>query len=443
VPIPNEADAPYADQSEIDHVDIQSMERVAAGYVVFSGGVVTAQGTPDGTVAVSSGTARMNGSSKTITGGNVSVITGSANPDGTTAAAGDSTLARFSLVTLNASSQLGVIHGSLAALSPNNDGSYLAVFPSVSSTVLVLAAVFVPPNTSTVSSSQIQDKRILGSVDALHDRDHLISGSTHTGTLSVAQGLGKPQALTGAVSATNYVGGTASVAPTTGTFAVGDYVVTQDGKIWVCTSAGTPGTWTQVGGAGGSVATDAIFDAAGDLVQGTGANTSARLARGSSFTDSLMVSGTSLAWIPSMVRKTADETVTSSATLQNDDHLFWAIGTGSEIWFFQMFLAITSSSVTPDFKCGFTVPAGTTMRWAAHGETTGWSRITAGNGAMLSDSGTVTAGSISGTEALELKGWVFGSTTAGNVQFQWAQNTSDGAGVTIEDNSLLLLTRLA
>lgn len=49
--------------------------------------------------------------------------------------------------------------------------------------------------------------------------------------------------LTGAVAAARFVGGTASGAPTTGTFAVGDFVVDQVGAMWVCTVAGTPGTW--------------------------------------------------------------------------------------------------------------------------------------------------------------------------------------------------------
>lgn len=62
---------------------------------------------------------------------------------------------------------------------------------------------------------------------------------------------GSPAALTGATAATRYVGGTASGAPTTGTFAVGDFAIDQTGKVWVCTTAGTPGTWTQVGGGGG------------------------------------------------------------------------------------------------------------------------------------------------------------------------------------------------
>ena len=55
--------------------------------------------------------------------------------------------------------------------------------------------------------------------------------------------------LTGAVTAVRYVGGTATVAPTTGTFAVGDFVISVNGSLWVCTVAGSPGTWVQ----GGSV----------------------------------------------------------------------------------------------------------------------------------------------------------------------------------------------
>ena len=57
--------------------------------------------------------------------------------------------------------------------------------------------------------------------------------------------------LTGAVAATRYVGGTTSGAPASGTFAVGDFVVDQTGKLWICTTAGTPGTWTQVGAGAG------------------------------------------------------------------------------------------------------------------------------------------------------------------------------------------------
>lgn len=53
--------------------------------------------------------------------------------------------------------------------------------------------------------------------------------------------------LTGSVTAVRYVGGTATVAPTTGAHSVGDVVVSVNGHMWICTSAGTPGTWVELG----------------------------------------------------------------------------------------------------------------------------------------------------------------------------------------------------
>ncbi|HJQ08017.1 MAG TPA: right-handed parallel beta-helix repeat-containing protein [Candidatus Saccharimonadales bacterium] len=48
---------------------------------------------------------------------------------------------------------------------------------------------------------------------------------------------------TGATAATRYAGGTVSGAPSSGTFLLGDFVIDQTGNIWICTAAGTPGTW--------------------------------------------------------------------------------------------------------------------------------------------------------------------------------------------------------
>ena len=59
----------------------------------------------------------------------------------------------------------------------------------------------------------------------------------------------QPFALTGATQTSRYVGATASGAPTSGTFAVGDFVVDQTGSIWICTTAGTPGVWVQTAAA--------------------------------------------------------------------------------------------------------------------------------------------------------------------------------------------------
>lgn len=51
--------------------------------------------------------------------------------------------------------------------------------------------------------------------------------------------------LTGATAAARWVGATTTGSPASGTFSVGDWITTQDGKIFICTVAGTPGTWVQ------------------------------------------------------------------------------------------------------------------------------------------------------------------------------------------------------
>lgn len=77
-------------------------------------------------------------------------------------------------------------------------------------------------------------------------------------------------ALTGATQASRYVGSTTSGAPASGTFAVGDYIVARDGHMFVCTAAGTPGTWADVGaGASG------ISQLTGDVTAGPGSGSQA------------------------------------------------------------------------------------------------------------------------------------------------------------------------
>jgi len=119
-----------------------------------------------------------------------------------------------------------IVHGTAAAIGA-------AATAIRSDATIVTFDVTAPPDVAAAGA--------VGSVAFAARRDH-----THGG-------LGLPISLTGAVAATRYVGGTASIAPTTGTFAIGDFVITQAGSIYTCVGAGSPGTWTQVsGGAGGA-----------------------------------------------------------------------------------------------------------------------------------------------------------------------------------------------
>lgn len=70
-----------------------------------------------------------------------------------------------------------------------------------------------------------------------------------------ADGYLSTQGLVGATAATRWVGATMSGAPVSGAFLAGDFVIDQTGALWVCTAAGSPGSWSSVAGGGVSAIT--------------------------------------------------------------------------------------------------------------------------------------------------------------------------------------------
>lgn len=53
----------------------------------------------------------------------------------------------------------------------------------------------------------------------------------------------RAQASGASTGSGGYVGATSSGAPSSGTFVTGDFLVSTDGTVWVCTAGGSPGTW--------------------------------------------------------------------------------------------------------------------------------------------------------------------------------------------------------
>lgn len=78
---------------------------------------------------------------------------------------------------------------------------------------------------------------------------NLLTGVMNDQAVTIANTLAatavQASGLSGATATGRYVGVTSSGAPASGTFAVGDWVTTRDGRIWMCTVAGSPGTWVQ------------------------------------------------------------------------------------------------------------------------------------------------------------------------------------------------------
>lgn len=143
---------------------------------------------------------------------------------------------------------------------------------------------------------------------------------------------------------------------------------------------------------------------------------------------------------PLYARKTADETVNNSATLQNDDHLFVTV-TANVVYLLTGRLAFNGNA-TADVKIGWTFPSGLTMRYTGTGFSAAGTFI---NPALIqTDTPGFGAGALSGTtdDAVVLNGLVIVGGTGGTLQMQWAQNTANASNTIMRANSFISLDPL-
>ena len=137
------------------------------------------------------------------------------------------------------------------------------------------------------------------------------------------------------------------------------------------------------------------------------------------------------------VRKSADESLTSDAVLQDDDELLFAIG-ANETWIFQFNLMYTTLA-TPDIQFAVTAPTGATCDYAG-------GSIDMGDGAGSTTCGgavAVVGGSATANSPLYVYGAIANGSTAGTVRLQWAQNTSNSNATTIHRGSSLSAFRVS
>ncbi len=145
--IPNEASATYPAQAAPDSIDFAMMMDAFAGRGVLSGCAVTAQGTPNMTVAVAAGLVRYGSLSGYVLGGNVTIQ------------AADATSARFDLICADGTT--GALLAPTSGATGKGTPAANPVFPAIPANAVVLAAVYVPANATTITSAQIIDKRIV------------------------------------------------------------------------------------------------------------------------------------------------------------------------------------------------------------------------------------------------------------------------------------------
>lgn len=146
-------------------------------------------------------------------------------------------------------------------------------------------------------------------------------------------------------------------------------------------------------------------------------------------------------WEPkglTFVRKTADEVVNDSNTLQDDDALKFSIA-ASETWVAEFFVHFTTS-LAGDIKFAVTVPSGATIRGAVSQQTGTANQNPSYLGIDTSGQARIVLADAEGATALRMvhiPATVVNSTTAGDVQLQWAQNTADAVDTKVYTNSWL------
>ncbi len=138
-----------------------------------------------------------------------------------------------------------------------------------------------------------------------------------------------------------------------------------------------------------------------------------------------------------ITRKTSDETVNNSTTLQNDNHLLASVASNTTYHF--KFVVIHIGNGTADFKAAITVPTGTALLWGMT------------NARVTEDSalGGAKAVDVSGTPIAmqgdtiriiqEFTGTARVGGTSGNLQLQWTQNTATVVNTIVKADSFLML----
>lgn len=149
---------------------------------------------------------------------------------------------------------------------------------------------------------------------------------------------------------------------------------------------------------------------------------------------------------PLWALKTANETVTSSAVLQNDDQLFLSPAVSTTYDLELCIYHFVAGSII-DMNAAFTFPANATLSIGALGPdtslgaglTNSTGQYAAGAGDTSTPTLTISFGSGSNIFSM-IKGTLVMGATTGTLQFQWCQNSSNAAGLTIYAGSYLKLT---
>ncbi len=133
------------------------------------------------------------------------------------------------------------------------------------------------------------------------------------------------------------------------------------------------------------------------------------------------------------VVRTADTTITTDTTLGDDLQLKATLDI-SKHYHFELKLW-HQSHTTPDFKFDFTLPSGATGDYAV----TAYDPLISSNTVAHNITSVIATTTSNVTQYSVITGRIIMSTTAGQIVFRWAQNTSSGSDTIVLKGSTLII----
>jgi len=141
--------------------------------------------------------------------------------------------------------------------------------------------------------------------------------------------------------------------------------------------------------------------------------------------------------------KTATESVTSSTTLQNDDHISFSVASSGTYALRGFLYYDGAADIAGGLKMFWTGPASSTLNWANFGPNQGsLSSYNVVIETLASSPRSVGTNATTGM-SLQPTGVFTSGGSAGTLQFQWAQQTSNATATRILVGSWMSLTRMA
>ena len=145
---------------------------------------------------------------------------------------------------------------------------------------------------------------------------------------------------------------------------------------------------------------------------------------------------------PTIVLKSADETVNNSSVLQNDDTLLFACA-ANKTYIVEGFLMFTSANTTPDTKVDIQVPSGAEFYWGPGWKSGSayWDIVSSGltaSALLLSNSAIDFADNASGSRyGFGWRGILIVGSTSGTFQVRWAQQVANPTDTIMKAGSCL------